>query len=217
MSIYSIFLPLILVVAILVGLYGIYQHYWGLDQTREMIRMHGSGRFSANFLARLGTDKVFSTFVFPPALAGYLILILPLALALFVFAGSGWQRILPGLTLIVGGGSLYFTYSKGGWLSFVLSLGILVFILTRKRRRLFFIPFLVVAGLFLFLVLSGIFPNINLAGFAESFRVRIDYWKSGMEMLKDYFLPGSGLGTFGSLYAKYKLPGAGETQLAHNN
>ncbi|NOX98082.1 MAG: tetratricopeptide repeat protein [Nitrospirae bacterium] len=216
-NIYSLLLPLLLIVAVLVSLYGIYQHYWGLEQTRQMLRMHDIGRLPPNFLARLETNKVFSTFVFPPALAGYLIIILPLALVLFFYVKSVWGRILLGLTLGIGWLCLYFTYSKGGWVSFIFSLAFLFFILGRKHRRLFFVSFLIVIGLFLLLLFSGILPYVNSQGFMDSFRVRVEYWKGGLAMLKDYFLFGSGLGTFGSLYAKYKLVGAEETQLAHNN
>jgi len=215
---YSLVLYLMLFVAILVSLYGIYQRYWGLEQTRRMIQIHNTGQFSANFLSRLDTNKVFSTFVFPPALAGYLILLLPLALALFISLRSGWRKLFPGLTLILGGLGLFFTYSKGGWVSFLLSLALLAFIiLGRKHRFLFFISFFIVIGLFLVLVFSGVLPSVKFQGFVNSLHVRIDYWKAGLGMLRDYLPFGSGLGTFGSLYAKYQLAGAGETQMAHNN
>jgi len=218
MDSHSPVLYLMLVVVILVSLYGIYQHYWGLEQTRRMIQMQNTGQFSANFLSRLETNKVFSTFVFPPALAGYLILLLPLALAFFISVRAGWRKVFPGLTLILGGLALFFTYSKGGWVSFLLSLALLAFIiLGRKHRFLFFVSFLIVMGLFPVLVFSGVFPLVKFQGFVNSLHVRIDYWKAGLGMLRDYLPFGSGLGTFGNLYAKYQLAGAGETQMAHNN
>ena len=60
-------------------------------------------------------------------------------------------------------------------------------------------------------------PFIHLEGFFGSLTVRVDYWKAGLGMLRDYPVFGSGLGTFGTLYAKYKLLQGRETQLAHNN
>jgi cytochrome c-type biogenesis protein CcmH/NrfG len=215
---HALILYLMLGVVILVSLYGIYQHYWGLEQTRRMVQIHKTGQFSANFLSRLDTNKVFSTFVFPPALAGYLILLLPLALALFISLRGGWRKLFPGLTLILGGLGLFFTYSKGGWVGFLLSLALLVFIiLGRKHRFLFFVSFFILIGLFLVLIFSGILPSVKFRGFVGSLQVRIDYWRAGLGMLRDYLPFGSGLGTFGTLYAKYQLAGAGETQMAHNN
>ncbi len=53
--------------------------------------------------------------------------------------------------------------------------------------------------------------------FKDSSRVRLQYWQAGLEMIKEKPLLGFGLGSFGRVYGKYKLPEAEETQMAHNN
>ena len=215
----------ILTAAILVSLYGIYQNYIALERTREWVRIYHPGEFSPQFMARLETHEVFSTFVYPPALAGYLGLILPLALCLLIYAQSRWMRTLSGLTLSLGGLCLYFTYSKGGWISLFLSMVFLFAILfwnkISKYRYLFLILLLVLIIPFLFPAIREFLlehePLIHLQGFSDSLTVRVNYWKAGFGMLKDYPVLGSGLGTFGTIYAKYKLPQGEEVQLAHNN
>ena len=216
-TIYSLLLPVMLTVVVFVSLYGIYQHYWGLERTRQAVQMLDI-QLPPAFMARLGTHQVFSTFVFPPALAGYLVILLPLTITLFVSVRGRWPRMLPGLALATGVLCLYFTHSKGGWGIFIFSLPLLAFILAgRRHRRWMFLLFFVAIGLFLILVLSGIAPYVELRGLRDSFNVRVEYWRAGLGMLRDFPLFGSGLGTFGSIYARYKLPGAEETQLAHNN
>lgn len=49
-----------------------------------------------------------------------------------------------------------------------------------------------------------------------SFKVRLNYWKACPSMVRDFPF-GSGIGTFGSIYTKYKIPQAREVQLAHNS
>jgi tetratricopeptide (TPR) repeat protein len=58
---------------------------------------------------------------------------------------------------------------------------------------------------------------MGLSAFIGSFDVRLGYWKSVPSMVKDYFLLGSGPGTFGTIYSKYRLLLGRETQMAHNN
>ena len=226
----------ILAVAILVSLYGIYQNYIALEETREWVRIYHSGQFSSQFMSRLGTHKVFSTFVYPPALAGYLSLVFPLAFCFLIYAQSKWMRILSGLTLVSGGLCLYFTYSKGGWVAAFLSVIFLFAILLcrktqskgcdyrEKIRR--YGPLILI--FLLILIIPFLFPAIrefllehepfnHLEGFFGSLTVRVNYWRAGLGMLRDYPVFGSGLGTFGTLYAKYKLPQGREVQLAHNN
>ncbi len=43
----------------LLTIYGIYQYFWGLDITRMKVALSHSGEFPPEFMARLGTDKVF--------------------------------------------------------------------------------------------------------------------------------------------------------------
>ncbi len=63
---------------ILVSLYGLYQYLYGLNATRAFLRsgMKAADQGSA-FASRVSSDAIFSTFFYPNALAGYLIIAIP--------------------------------------------------------------------------------------------------------------------------------------------
>lgn len=69
--------------AILVSLYGLYQYSCGLGETRAVLGAMQGGDRSEAFMSRVSADAVFSTFFYPNALAGYLIIIIPLAASIF--------------------------------------------------------------------------------------------------------------------------------------
>lgn len=61
--------------------------------------------------------------------------------------------------------------------------------------------------------------NLSVGDLANpsSLRLRVSYWKSGWDMMKDNFWTGVGLGNFGVIYPKYQRPGAGDVKAAHND
>ena len=69
--------------AILVSLYGLYQYFCGLSETRAFLGAMQGGDRSDAFMSRVSSNAVFSTFFYPNALAGYLIIIIPFAASIF--------------------------------------------------------------------------------------------------------------------------------------
>jgi hypothetical protein len=51
----------------------------------------------------------------------------------------------------------------------------------------------------------------------SSLEARVDYWGGAVRIIRDYPWLGTGPGTFGSIYPKYKTAMTEEAQLAHNN
>ena len=209
--------------------YGYYQYFWGFEATREYVMAHPSAITSTpQFQIRLKDNAVFSFFVFAPALAGYLVVVFPVLLSLIILSNKIWQRASYLIILFAGIIILFLTYSKGGWLAFGLTLLLYLFIfrpevLKRNKWNIrlggkIILSCILVAAI----VISALYsinparvPRIeNLLG---SFNVRLQYWKAAVDMIKDRPLLGFGPGTFGSIYPRYKLPDAEETQLAHNN
>jgi len=63
---------------ILVSLYGLYQYFCGLSETRALLSgAMENGDQSSAFLSRVFSNAIFSTFFYPNALAGYLIIMIP--------------------------------------------------------------------------------------------------------------------------------------------
>ena len=78
--------------------YGIYQYFWGLEETRRFImdRPDLAKNLPPTYLSRMESDRIFSTFVYPNTLAGFLLLLYPVV---FFFANSG--KILQKITGLV--------------------------------------------------------------------------------------------------------------------
>ncbi len=216
-----IIVTVLLISTVLVCAYGIYQRFGGLERTRQIVRLYHAGEFAPEFMTRLGTEKIFSTFVFPPALAGFIILILPLSLSVLLSKIDIPSRILAGVVCAGAFMCLFFTFSKGGWLASLISLILWSFIFFGRRSRRHLTKIIIVNLLIITVICISffceLFPQVTPGGFTGSFKFRLAYWKAGMAMVRDYTPIGSGPGTFGSIYAKYRIPGAEETQMAHNN
>jgi len=71
--------------AILISLFGLYQHFFSLQETLEWIQNQENGKNSVhhNVLSRLEGKRAFGTFIYPNSLAGYLLLAFPVSLGLW--------------------------------------------------------------------------------------------------------------------------------------
>ncbi|MCK4244974.1 MAG: O-antigen ligase family protein, partial [Candidatus Omnitrophica bacterium] len=210
------FLVILLFSATLVSLYGIYQYFWGLEATREFIAVHyRMDELPQALLARLSSNRVFSTYVYPNILAGYLIMLFPIGLVMAMerktfFSRFGFLAICALLLLC-----LFYTRSVGGWISLVFILGFfLIFYFFKERKKILFF-----GGLFLSLSLLIFFLFFKFEGLPHpsAFQDRLGYWTASLRMIKEGPFFGSGPGTFGSRFARYKLAYTMETQHAHNN
>ncbi|MCK5594626.1 O-antigen ligase family protein [bacterium] len=210
----------LMLTATAVSLYGIYQYFWGLSETRNWV-LQQNMQFPPDFFSRLSINEAFSTFVYQNALAGYLLLILPLCVSLFLIS-KPFHKTLLGVAAASIVLCLYLTYSQGGWgiflILFLASILILIYKKFRHKKRFYMLSISVIIGMILF---SAMFLKITdrthmIRDTLGSFKVRLNYWGACPGMVKDFPF-GSGIGTFGSIYPKYKIPQAREVQLAHNN
>jgi O-antigen ligase len=170
-----------------------------------------------------GTDSIVlrGTFVNRNHLAGYLELIIPVALGLllahFDTRRSGQtldERLMKHLMLLFMAFlmvcALVLTGSRAGILSF--GAGVICFIaLTMKRRLLqkwMFMSLLsLVLALGVWLVVNPDILRRRVDRFAKSegsFQVRSEVWKSALHIFQDFPVFGAGLGTFPHLSRRYK-------------
>lgn len=164
------------------------------------------------------SSRVFGTFDNPNVFGEYLVMLLPLALALFLIS-KGKKRIFPAVTVLVMGASLIFTYSRGAWLAALFSIALfLVF-----YHRFFFK--LGMVGLAAIPVLPAVLPHTivnrflsigNMADTSTSYRFSI--WQGALNMIGDFWKTGSGIGSesFLLLYPAYALAGAQYALHSHN-
>lgn len=96
----------ILVTAVFISLYAVYQCHIGLPETREFARQYFGGSLPEYVKNRLESNRAFSTFIYPNTLAGYLFLCLPLVLVI----KNKWLRIFIILIMLY---ALNLTFYRG--------------------------------------------------------------------------------------------------------
>jgi O-antigen ligase len=198
---------------------GFEQHYGGLEATRRFFYEQPDWQnYPPDYLKRIASDRIFSTLVYPNALAGAVLLCGPAALA----CTWNFARRLPRLSRSVVTGlvgylalaCLNWSGSKAGWL-IALVLGVVAMIQLPIPRWTKIAVALVIClgGLAAFTIK---FTSYFQKG-ATSVAARFDYWRAAVTIARANPILGTGPGTFSVNYAKIKPPEAEMAKLAHND
>jgi O-antigen ligase len=195
------------------------QRFGGLEATRKMImETAATTRFPPEYIARINSNRVFGTLVYPNALAGAILLLLPLAIVAAWDFGARWgKRAAIALAIVAAGagiGVLVASGSKAGWL---LAMGMAFLALWHAPfGRTFRVSLAVgtaVAGLAAF----GFLYAERLSRGATSVSARFDYWSAAARGFFERPILGHGPGSFKRVYARLKDPESEMAQLAHND
>lgn len=201
---------------------------WGMTLSLFAVSAYGIMQYVFGFGAVTWQDtsmfsdisgRVFSTFENPNVLAEYLIMLIPLAIALVFDSSKHSAKGVALVTLAASVLCLVFTWSRGAWLGFIF--GVLVFLLIYSKK--------ILAALFALTALIPFLPFVlpdsvinrfssigNIADSSTSYRVNI--WTGVMRMLKDHWFTGIGTGlpAFSKVYPGYSLSGIESAPHAHN-
>lgn len=203
----------------LVLVQGWQQHFGGLEETRRYIlEQMGDRPLSPEFAKKIQSNRIFSTLVYPNALAGVIILLLPVVLGAVWLGGRDWPAVVRWGGVagfgVVGGACLVWTGSKGGWL---IAVGMVVLALwrgieSRHLRR----------GLALVVVVAGLAGfGLRYQGYfqkgATSVGARFDYWRAAARTFAENPWMGTGPGSFATAYQRIKSPEAEMARLTHND
>ena len=195
----------------IVSLYGLYQYFFGFDQLYQFIAYSGSNDVvKVPALDRVATRRVFSTLALPGTLWGFLVIALP-------FHAVLWRRNRVLDVLLTASAALLLTT---GFLtrSFGFLVGLLIVVvgwLFLQHRRIVWNRLSIV--LMLLAIVGGTFYSARQE-FIESsnpLSLRFLNWVSAWHIFAAN-PAGTGLNTYGVAYPHYMLPGANETQYAHN-
>ena len=165
---------------------------------------------------RMYSTRLYGHMFYPNALAGVILLLLPVSLALVLGQGR-WRLPRAVLTLglaVVGLACLYWSGSKAGWLIAIVLLGTWFLHLPVPKK--------------LKLGLAGAAMVLGLAGFAVKYAdyfdrgatsvgARFGYWGAAVQSATEKPLLGTGPGTFQLAYKRHRTPGAEPTRLTHND
>jgi O-antigen ligase len=189
-----------------------------LKQNNVIINTNGVEVANPVIIAKYEKGRVSGTLVYPNALAGLVLLLLPAALAVV------WQitrKLRPlvcfaamGLSVFLGLAGLFWSGSKSGWL-IALAMGAFWLLRLNWSRRLkwFVVIVLLVGGLTVF----GLRFQKYFAKGATSVSARLDYWHAAARTAIDHPAFGTGPGTFQRPYARLKRPESEMARLVHND
>lgn len=165
------------------------------------------------------SGRITSTLENPNVLAEYIILTLPVLIALLFSAKGFRQKFFAFLVCGVSAACLLLTWSRGAWLG--IAVGAILFIMIYHRRSIY----LFVAGAASIPFLTALLPESiirrvttigDMADSSTSYRVYI--WRATVKMIGDYFAGGIGIGegAFRAIYPRYSYAGIEAAPHSHN-
>jgi O-Antigen ligase len=198
---------------------GFEQHYGGLEATRKMFFAQPNWQQSPpEYIKKIQSNRIFSTLVYPNALAAAVLLLLPPLLvataSLTTRLTNVTRAVLVGFLGYAALACLFWSGSKAGWL---IALALMLTALLRQAfsRRIK----LAIVGVVLALGLTGFFfkyaPYFHRG--APSVSARFEYWRAAGRTALAHPVFGTGPGTFSVAYRKIKPPGAEMAQLTHDD
>ena len=138
------------------------------------------------------------TFILPGELAGYLIVLLPIAYALGCVGRHGSLRVLAWTTLALGLAALALTYSRAGWMGCAAAFAFLL--AARTRHGIGAAALVVLAGIVAVLLLFNAHHNPS-----EDY-TRLSIWQAAGQIADRFPLTGVGPFNFSRLYPLVRSP-----------
>lgn len=190
-------IKLALLSGMIVSLYGIYQYFAGVPMDAAWIDTKTFSDVSV---------RVYSTFSNPNVLGEYLIVITSLAIGMLWKSDNIKLKLFYLAQVCIAIMCLFMTNSRGSMIGLFIAIGI--FILIAEKR-------LIIFGIAAMLALPFILPQsiwsriISVVSLSDSSSLyRISIYKASINMIKDFFLTGIGVGSFNLVYPIYSYNAA---------
>ena len=187
-------LYLFVIAAAISAVFGIYQYIFG--------DVYSQAWLDADMFEDIKM-RVYSTFENPNVYGEYLILAIPIAVALFWTEKGFWKKTfllsIVGITTL----AMVLTFSRGCWLGILFALAILAIIIDRRFIILGIIALLAMPFVLPETIINRFMSIGDMSDSSTSYRVYI--WMGTLAMLKDYWFCGVGLGetSFNTIYPLY--------------
>lgn len=164
-------------------------------------------RFPASQYA-LQHGRATGAFILPGELAGYLIVLLPIAYACARVARPAVMRIAAWVTLAAGAVALALTFSRAGWMGFAAAAAFLIAVRTRRTGAA---ALVVAAGMLAVVLLFNAHHDPS-----EDY-TRLSIWRTAVQIVDRFTLTGVGPFNFSRLYSTLRAPDGDPTAFhAHN-
>ncbi len=200
------------VCSVLLGLYGLYQYYFGFEETLKYLGSMTSENLWA-MRERLETRRVFSTFIYPNTFAGFLILMIPVLLGLFKSEKKYRPYLGAALALLVF--NLILTKSVGAFISLITGTFIVLLLVSDPSlvtfRRLFMMLLAVCVGLLLLVLKMRGFSM-----FGHGVQAKLESYLKMADIVQKFILTGAGPGNFEMIYNNPAFGKSGYLKYAHN-
>lgn len=215
----------IAIMGVLLVCHGWYQHFIGLESSRQYAIQHAAeqGReVSGIVLAKMEQTRIYSYFIDPNVYASFLVLTMPFAIHGLVQFGRGYEGNpkAGAITGAVIGVILYlcaivWTGSRGGILALAAAVAAAVWALPQIHRWKWrwLLP---LAALVLFCALFGAICLLKSRDGLASASARLIYYRTSIAIFKEHPMAGAGLGEFLSAYVRMKPPDAEVARDPHN-
>ncbi len=198
-------------VAFIVALYGVVQNFTGITSTQSWVDEEMFEDISV---------RVYSFFNNPNVLGEFLVMTIPLTLAVIWGKQRQTHKVLFLFVLIMMAACMVFTWSRGAWLGVFFALALFLVIMDR-RWVLAGVLLLVLAPVLLTLsgntaILQRLLSIGNTADTSTAYRVSI--WQASIKIIRDFWVSGIGIGqeAYKSVYPVYALSGADFALHSHN-
>lgn len=191
-------IALVLFAGVVVAAYGIYQHIFGFAE--------GKVWTDTDMFSDIET-RVVSTFENPNVLGEYLLLLIPVGIGVVWGSKKFSNKLLYLASVGVLSLCMVYTYSRGNWIGLLVA--VFAFFMFYDRRFVWVgVAALLVSPIFLPQNVINRFLSVgDMGDTSTSYRVYI--WMGTLNMLKDYWFSGIGIGTeaFNRIYPMYAFSG----------
>lgn len=191
---FKFILYLFVIAAAISAVYGIHQYIFG--------DVYSQAWLDSNMFEDIKM-RVYSTFENPNVYGEYLILAIPIAIALFWTEKGFWKKTfllaIAGITML----AMILTFSRGCWLGILFALAVLAIIIDRRFIILGIVALMLMPFVLPETIINRFMSIGDMADSSTSYRVYI--WMGTLAMLKDYWFCGVGLGetSFNTIYPLY--------------
>jgi O-antigen ligase len=175
--------------ALLTGSFALWEYFSGASSTVGFLTSSGAvvGRATAGFAQ-------------PNQLAGFLIILIPFAIA---GVAIGWRlKLLYAVAAVMAVVGVYVSFSRGA----LIGLALIPLVFLGGRRTLLFAPLVLMVG---FLITPGVlaerFGTLTASG--SEIASRLDIWKTAGSIWAENPVTGVGPGQFPEAYAQARVPG----------